>query len=168
MDRAHFLKLFDHYLKSGENLLDGYSEIIHLSWHSYDEVGPINQEEYLRLSETINHPILVKMITGGEVSKAQKIIAGQYGLWLKMQGYDNRRLMASVFTSSYRTRNYIFKLYGKVCLCCGSNENITLDHVVPIVNDGDYTLSNLQPLCKSCNSKKGSKTIDYRTDGIPV
>lgn len=39
----------------------------------------------------------------------------------------------------------------------------TRDHIVPVDDDGPFTLSNIQALCQSCNSKKGTKTIDYRS-----
>ncbi len=52
--------------------------------------------------------------------------------------------------------------YGNKCLCCGSLENLTRDHVVPISAGGSHSVSNIQPLCRRCNSKKGNQTIDYR------
>lgn len=56
--------------------------------------------------------------------------------------------------------------YNRRCLCCqqvGTRHNpITRDHVLPISKGGPDTIDNLQPLCKSCNSRKKDKTIDYR------
>jgi len=55
--------------------------------------------------------------------------------------------------------------YGNKCLSCGQKEGeITLsqDHVVPLIHGGSNNIDNIQPLCRSCNSKKNSKTIDYR------
>lgn len=52
--------------------------------------------------------------------------------------------------------------YGHKCLRCGTTENITADHVVPISLGGSGFISNIQPLCRSCNSKKHNKIIDYR------
>ena len=57
------------------------------------------------------------------------------------------------------------KLYDYTCLCCGRKESdikLTVDHVVPISKGGRNTVDNLQPLCGSCNSSKGTKTMDYR------
>jgi len=53
--------------------------------------------------------------------------------------------------------------YGNRCLCCGrENVKLTLDHVLPLVLGGAHAVENAQPLCGSCNSKKGTKHIDYR------
>ena len=51
---------------------------------------------------------------------------------------------------------------GNKCLCCGETEDLTHDHVVPITKGGSNTKENAQVLCRRCNCKKGTKTIDYR------
>lgn len=48
------------------------------------------------------------------------------------------------------------------CLACGSTKNLSADHVVPLSKGGTNYISNIQVLCKRCNSKKKDKTIDYR------
>lgn len=54
------------------------------------------------------------------------------------------------------------KHWGNVCLSCGKKENLSMDHVIPISKGGLDEISNIQPLCISCNSRKGTKTIDFR------
>lgn len=53
------------------------------------------------------------------------------------------------------------------CKFCGATEELSLDHKIPICRGGSFEKENLQCLCKSCNSKKGSKTnqeyYDYLT-----
>ena len=56
--------------------------------------------------------------------------------------------------------------FGHKCLKCGKHESeteLTRDHIVPLGTDGgtDY-ISNIQPLCRSCNSSKGHTYSDYR------
>jgi 5-methylcytosine-specific restriction endonuclease McrA len=48
------------------------------------------------------------------------------------------------------------------CLSCGSTSNLCADHVQPLSKGGSNSISNIQPLCRSCNSRKRDKTIDYR------
>lgn len=55
--------------------------------------------------------------------------------------------------------------YGSKCLCCGRTDvKLTADHVIPVSKGGTSNIDNIQPLCLSCNSSKGDKTIDYRPD----
>lgn len=48
------------------------------------------------------------------------------------------------------------------CLACGEVKPLTMDHIVPLVDGGRHSRENIQGLCRSCNSRKGAQTIDYR------
>jgi 5-methylcytosine-specific restriction endonuclease McrA len=55
--------------------------------------------------------------------------------------------------------------YDHTCLRCGKQEpaiELTRDHVIPVFNGGSDDIANIQPLCRACNSAKGTQTIDYR------
>jgi len=55
--------------------------------------------------------------------------------------------------------------YGFRCLCCGEIEpkiKLTVDHIVPIQLGGSNDITNIQPLCRTCNLRKGTQVIDYR------
>ena len=54
--------------------------------------------------------------------------------------------------------------YGNKCLACGDTEAVLeADHVVPLTKGGSDNISNIQPLCGSCNRKKFVNIIDYRS-----
>jgi 5-methylcytosine-specific restriction endonuclease McrA len=54
--------------------------------------------------------------------------------------------------------------YGHRCLCCGDTEAVLeADHVLPLTKGGSGDISNIQPLCGSCNRKKFVSIVDYRT-----
>jgi 5-methylcytosine-specific restriction endonuclease McrA len=45
------------------------------------------------------------------------------------------------------------------CEYCGSRDNLTMDHVIPLCRGGAHDILNIVPACHSCNSKKGSKLL---------
>ena len=48
---------------------------------------------------------------------------------------------------------------GMPCAICG-NPSDTIDHIVPVSYFGTNDKSNLQPMCRECNSKKSNALID--------
>lgn len=52
--------------------------------------------------------------------------------------------------------------YGNYCLCCGGEGRLTPDHVLPLAMGGSNDISNIQPLCLTCNIAKGARHVDYR------
>ncbi len=71
--------------------------------------------------------------------------------------YKVRRVKACIYTSRSDVRKKIFDRDGKVCKHCGSTENLSMDHIIPVSKGGEDSLENLQVLCKSCNSRKGNR-----------
>jgi len=47
------------------------------------------------------------------------------------------------------------------CVYCGNEDDLTVDHVVPISKGGENTLSNVVPACSDCNNKKRAKLIQH-------
>jgi 5-methylcytosine-specific restriction endonuclease McrA len=70
-----------------------------------------------------------------------------------------RKRAAGVLTEA--DWNLVLEIYGDACLKCGKPE-VTIDHIVPVVDGGTNSIGNVQPLCGSCNSSKGPTFADYR------
>lgn len=54
--------------------------------------------------------------------------------------------------------DFIMELLDSPCLYCGSTEEITIEHKVPLIRGGTNELGNLAPACRPCNTKKGTQT----------
>lgn len=118
---------------------------------------PERIREIARLSAKVNRP---------RIYKYQKS-------WIKahpefsQRKYNMRRSMLMGGGGSYTTEEWI-KLRdstGGVCPCCKTYvgvEKLSLDHIIPVAKKGSSYIENIQPLCKPCNSKKGTGIIDYR------
>jgi CRISPR/Cas system Type II protein with McrA/HNH and RuvC-like nuclease domain len=55
-------------------------------------------------------------------------------------------------------RTRIYKRDQYQCVYCGSNKDLTLDHVMPKSRGGGNDWTNLVTSCFKCNLKKGNKT----------
>ena len=51
----------------------------------------------------------------------------------------------------------VFNERGAKCAHCGTEENLTIDHIIPRSKGGTNKIENLQVLCKKCNLKKADK-----------
>lgn len=72
------------------------------------------------------------------------------------------------FYASYawhKARYTILAKYGRVCMVCGTDQNINVDHIKPLRLNWNrrLDLNNLQILCGPCNHGKGNwDTTDWR------
>ena len=56
------------------------------------------------------------------------------------------------------TRANLFRRDDNKCVYCGSPHQLTIDHVVPRSAGGTDSWENLVTACRSCNTRKGSRT----------
>ncbi len=56
-----------------------------------------------------------------------------------------------------KLRLEVYERDGFKCVTCGVQKNLTLDHIKPEILGGASTIENLQTMCKSCNSSKGTE-----------
>lgn len=65
-------------------------------------------------------------------------------------------------------KHNVFRFYNYTCAACGFYDEygfcLTVDHIVPVAEDGKNSIENLQCLCQTCNLIKGKK----RLEALPV
>ena len=49
---------------------------------------------------------------------------------------------------------------GSVCVACGRDQDLHVDHIVALSRGGSNEIENLQMLCARCNLSKGTKTME--------
>lgn len=55
----------------------------------------------------------------------------------------------------------ILKRYKNKCAICGLMGEMEMDHIYPLSKGGLHCVSNIQPLCRSCNASKGAKIYGW-------
>lgn len=57
-------------------------------------------------------------------------------------------------------RRAVLEAAGHRCEDCGTERDLTADHIVPLDAGGDpFDTSNGRCLCRPCNSRKGNRTV---------
>lgn len=88
----------------------------------------------------------------------------QYLSWLKNK--RNRTKRTSIGSHTFVEWESLKYKYNMICVSCSKKEpeiTLTQDHIIPISKGGSDFISNIQPLCQPCNSRKHSKIINYLT-----
>ena len=77
--------------------------------------------------------------------------------------HEKRKAMTKAERIAYKHKTDIRErmpshslLKGKRCSHCGSADDLTWDHILPIAHGGTNPKHNLQPLCHDCNQKKAA------------
>lgn len=71
---------------------------------------------------------------------------------------ENRRRKTGDIKINSSTWIEIKNKFDNKCVGCGISEEevkLTIDHIIPLSKGGRHHQDNIQPLCRSCNSRKG-------------
>lgn len=161
----HLIELWNHYKKTGENLLDDYCAVRDIVEKSHPKYcNPLKSseanKELRRISKIRRLQLFKPSYIHQALYKVQELRKAYVAQ--RVSDVEKKRNKASSYISKPKVRDEIFDTYGEQCLKCGSEDDICIDHIEPVSRGGKNELDNLQPLCRSCNSTKGTKTIDYR------
>lgn len=163
MDTDNFLKMFSHYIETGENYLDEYSGMTWLSWGKNNKLLDFeyfDEEKIKKIKGWLNGESFWDFRTFVSLERIKEIeenIILSEAYENNKKTYKHKRKQASRHTAKREVRKRIFEKHGDVCAICGSKINITIDHIIPVIKGGNNGDDNLRPLCKKCNSSKGGR-----------
>lgn len=133
------------------------------------------------LANSIGHPIetvrlalatfqKMKMLT---ILANDRIALLNWGKHQNIEGMERFRELSRARTENYRKRlaavggdsyrqhtSLVMARDGNRCVYCGSEENLVLDHLIPLLKGGDNEPCNLVAACRKCNSGKAGNTIE--------
>lgn len=83
----------------------------------------------------------------------------KYVSWRKNE--RNRLKRISPAHHTYEQWVSVLKQHRNRCASCGTSERLTEDHIMPLSKGGSDDISNIQPLCRACNTRKLNRLIGY-------
>lgn len=113
-----------------------------------------------------HHPRYIRVIDMDEIDKIIKRKLSKQRKILR-KGEKNKKIkpFSTKDVRWQKLRRKVFQAYGRVCMKCGSVDDLHVDHIKPKSKYPRlaYRFSNMQILCKSCNYEKSNKNCsDYR------
>ncbi len=140
-------------------ILEEYELILFASW-SYDEHyrDPMEDEPAYRILKIINNSgnTCLKYLPNIDVDRARMSADDAIYFNSIQRGYKARREAANKAIQNKDLRKAVFLRDRASCVFCGSVENISIDHIISVKNGGESNITNLQTLCRTCNSRKGA------------
>lgn len=158
-----FIIAFEEYLKTGNKELDTHTEMTYIAMDARESgvYGQAiwNKNKREKVKELLNNKGFWNIDYWWSKKDKENIkwrLRFSENYFSERETARRRRQEATAYTSNKKIRKLIFSRDGKFCKECGAIKNLTLDHITPVSCGGVDELSNLQVLCRSCNSKKGN------------
>ena len=133
-------------------------------WHNYYSKNKKELLEKGKIYRRANRPKVLAMYkrykeeNKEQIEKAYRAYR-QENPEVYKASYHKRRALIAGSKVFQVTRKDIKKILSNPCTYCGSNESISIDHVIPLSRSGDHSIGNLTSACFSCNSSKNSRFI---------
>lgn len=114
---------------------------------------------HLQEAKKIRDASFGKTKKGREINKIsrKKYMQTSKGKISQINGKARRRQLEGKGKITAKEWADKLKEYNYLCLNCKTDENIEMDHIIPLSKGGSHNIDNIQPLCRSCNASKGAK-----------
>jgi 5-methylcytosine-specific restriction enzyme A len=148
-------KCYNEFLRTGINYYDFIHELISINFYSDNTI--IEEEKATELLNAIKLDFITKNVSQGILLNAKYFLLRNQQTIDSFRSYEARRSEANKVLANEKIRRTIMQKYNYKCNICKSEYDLTIDHIISVANGGSNELSNLQVLCRKCNSKKGVK-----------
>jgi len=137
-------------------------EIVKRGYKSYDRTESLKRYEASEKSKDIH-----KKYTVGEKGRAstsrgcRKYSQTEQGKEVRRQIKLKRRKLKKESLCNLTASEWleIKEKFGHKCAYCRKKGPLTQDHLIPLSKGGDHSKENVVPACRSCNSRKGTKSL---------
>lgn len=85
-------------------------------------------------------------------------------LFIKRNAQSKRARSIVSGSVSFKEWVALKQLYSNTCLGCLRTEpsiKLSMDHIQPLSKGGLHCITNIQPLCRSCNSRKQTRLVFF-------
>lgn len=90
---------------------------------------------------------------------SEKIAQRRREVWLYRKARNQRKRAEQQYgLTDHFTPEQLGQLldyYGQACVCCGNDDTVTVDHIVPLSMGGSNLITNIQITCQRCNIERG-------------
>lgn len=103
------------------------------------------------------------VITTGNIKSAKVFSVDKskiHNVNLNINNFENTENRGDRVALSQAIRTMVFEKDAYRCVNCGEHRLLEVDHIVPVCKGGGNEFENLQTLCATCNSKKGTLSMD--------
>lgn len=123
-----------------------------------------NKEEYLKRANERYHTEVGKEMHKIRVKRYNETDKGKRVNVLKR---NKRKHIQNNTENTFTANDWLSCLehFNNTCAYCGCDSKLSQDHVIPVSKLGSYTVDNIIPSCKPCNSSKRSSDFEawYKT-----
>ena len=101
-----------------------------------------------------------KLKNKDKVKKAQQKYCQNNKEKLRIKNHNRRAKEKNLErTFTLEQWNACKEYFEHKCAYCGTEKKLTQEHFIPVTKGGGYTIKNIIPVCKLCNSRK--RNIDF-------
>jgi 5-methylcytosine-specific restriction endonuclease McrA len=123
-----------------------------------------NKQRYIKEANVRYHTEVGKEMHKARIDRYNQTEKGKL---TNVSKRNRRKHIISNTENSFTSNDWLDCLthFDNSCAYCGCQTKLSQDHVIPVSKLGSYTVDNIVPSCKPCNSSKSNSDLNewYKT-----